>query len=391
MNDVWVQIPLSAVGGIIMKRPLREAPWFRNAIVACIAVILYVFLIRFDVILKALGTFIGFFTPVILGCVIAYIVNPLARFFKKKLFFKIKKVPRRDLFANLLAFICVIAFLVFSMMVLIPQLIESVKVFSSNLNDYITSLNSMLDSIGIPALKSQLKSIIGSSETILSTLSGYISDNAENIVTASATAGKGVVNWLIAFVLSIYIMAEKRRLKAGGIRLMRAVFPKEKYDDVCIFLRKCDAILNRYIIFNLIDCFAIGITNALFMTIAGMEYVGLVSFLVGITNVIPTFGPVIGSLIGALVLLMVKPAHALIFLIFTLVLQTVDGYVLKPRLFGNSLGVSGLWILIGIVVGGNMFGVAGILLAIPAVAIIDFIYGNYILPKLEKRKKDVDG
>ena len=81
-------------------------------------------------------------------------------------------------------------------------------------------------------------------------------------------------------------------------------------------------------------------------------------------------------------------SYALIFLIFTLVLQTVDGYVLKPRLFGNSLGVSGLWILIGIVVGGNMFGVGGILLAIPAVAIIDFMYGNYLLPKLEKRRRE---
>ncbi len=84
---------------------------------------------------------------------------------------------------------------------------------------------------------------------------------------------------------------------------------------------------------------------------------------------------------------MVKPSSALVFLIFTLILQTVDRYVLKPRLFGNSLGVSGLWILIGIVVGGNMFGVVGILLAIPAVAIIDFIYGNYLLPKLEKHRK----
>ncbi|MCR4807413.1 MAG: AI-2E family transporter [Lachnospiraceae bacterium] len=370
------------------KRSIKEAPWFPHAVVACIAVALYVFLTKFDVITEAIGTFIGFFSPVITGCIIAYIVNPLAKFFKRTLFFKIKKESRRDFFANFLAFICVIAFLVFSMMVLIPQLIESVQVFSRNLNDYIASLIKMLDNIGIPALKNQLINFVGSSETILSAVSDYISNNAENIVTASASAGKGVVNWLIAFILSIYIMAEKRRLKAGAIRLMRAVFTRERFKDVCVFLRKCDGILNRYIIYNMIDCFAVGIANAIFMTIAGMEYVGLVSFVVGITNVIPTFGPAIGSVIGALVLLMVKPAHALIFLIFTLVLQTIDGYVLKPRLFGNSLGVSGMWILIGIVVGGNMFGVAGILLAIPAVAIIDFMYGNYILPKLEKKRRE---
>ncbi len=370
------------------RRPLKEAPWYPNAVVACIAVILYVFLTKFDVVWMAVKTFVGFFSPVIIGCVIAYIVNPLAKFFKRKVFFKIKKESRRDFFSNFLAFVCVIAFLVFSMMVLIPQLVESVQVFSRNLNGYIASLISMLDNIGIPSLKNQLKNLIGSSETILSAVSDYISNNAESIVRTSALAGKGVVSWLIAFVLSIYIMAEKRRLKAGAIRLMRAIFPKERFNDVCVFLRKCDGILNRYIIYNLIDCFAVGIANAIFMTIAGMEYIGLVSFVIGITNVIPTFGPVIGAIIGALVLLMVKPTYALIFLIFTLVLQTVDGYVLKPRLFGNSLGVSGLWILIGIVVGGNMFGVGGILLAIPAVAIIDFMYGNYLLPKLEKRRRE---
>ncbi|MCR5264069.1 MAG: AI-2E family transporter, partial [Clostridiales bacterium] len=89
--------------------------------------------------------------------------------------------------------------------------------------------------------------------------------------------------------------------------------------------------------------------------------------------------------------LMVKPMHALIFLIFTLVLQTLDGYVIKPRLFGTSLGVSGLWILIAIMVFGGMFGVAGILLAIPAVAIIDLIYNSYLLPWLEKRRRKLDG
>ena len=369
------------------RRPLKEASWYPNAVVACIGVTLYVLLTKFDVVRMAVKTFIGFFAPVIIGCIIAYIVNPLAKFFKKRLFFKIKKETRRDFFANFLAFICVIAFLVFSMMVLIPQLIESVQVFSRNLNGYIASLISMLDNIGIPSLKNQLINFIGSSETILSAVSDYISNNAENIVRTSAVAGKNVVNWLIAFILSIYIMAEKRRLKAGALRLMRAIFSKDKFNDVCIFLRKCDEILNRYIIYNLIDCFAVGIANAIFMTIARMEYVGLVSFVVGITNVIPTFGPVIGSVIGALVLLMVKPAYALIFLIFMLVLQTIDGYLLKPRLFGNSLGVSGMWILIGIVVGGNMFGVVGILLAIPAVAIIDFIYTHYILTRLEKKRE----
>ena len=110
----------------------------------------------------------------------------------------------------------------------------------------------------------------------------------------------------------------------------------------------------------------------------------------GVTNLIPSFGPVIGAVIGGFILLLVNPWHALLFLGFTAVLQTLDGYVIKPKLFGDSLGVSGLLILISIVLFGNIFGVVGILLAIPLAAIIDFTYEEGILPLLEMRRAEMD-
>ena len=122
----------------------------------------------------------------------------------------------------------------------------------------------------------------------------------------------------------------------------------------------------------------------------GMQYVGMISVVIAVTNLIPTFGPIIGGLIGAFILLLVDPWDALIFIIFTMILQTLDGYVIKPKLFGNSLGVSGLLILIAIIVGGKMFGVVGILLAIPFAAIIDFVYKDYLLSALEKKKDVTD-
>ena len=143
---------------------------------------------------------------------------------------------------------------------------------------------------------------------------------------------------------------------------------------------------NSYIVYNLIDSLIIGTLNAIFMLILGMDYMGLISFIVALFNLIPTFGPLIGGAIGAFILLLVRPLHALIFLGFTVILQLFDGYVLKPKLFGDSLGVSGLWILVGVIVGGKMFGVVGILLSIPVVALIDFLYSNYLLPALERKR-----
>jgi predicted PurR-regulated permease PerM len=162
---------------------------------------------------------------------------------------------------------------------------------------------------------------------------------------------------------------------------------KDKYDDVAYVLKRSDRILNRYIVFNLLDAFIVGIVNAIFMTIVGLPYIGLVSMVVAVTNLIPTFGAFIGGALGAFLLLLVQPWYAVAFIIFTFVLQTVDGYILKPKLVGDSLGVSGLWVLIGVIVGGKMFGMIGILLAIPGVAILEMLYLEFLLPWLEKERK----
>ena len=344
------------------KGRIKNAPWYSHAVAACIAVILFVLLFRFPEIWKAVRTFFGYFRPVILGCVIAYIVNPLSNLLHDSIFRWIKRQKPRDILSNLLAFLIVLAFLTFMLVTLIPQLIESVETFAGNLDDFISS-----------------------SENLLEIITSYVKDNIRNILSASASAGKSVFAWVLGFILAIYLLSEKRMLKKGSVRLVRAL-AGEHFDSVREFLIKCNRIFKRYIVFNLIDSLIIGGANAIFMSVSGMQYIGLVSFVVAITNLIPTFGPVVGAVIGGFVLLMVKPVHALMFLIFTVVLQAVDGYVLKPRLFGNSLGVSGLWILVGVIVGGNMFGVAGILLAIPGVAVLDLLYRTYFMPWLEKKR-----
>ena len=168
-------------------------------------------------------------------------------------------------------------------------------------------------------------------------------------------------------------------------RLLKALLSQKHYKSASTFLSHCNGILNRYVIFDLIDGLIVGTVNAIFMAILGMQYSGLVSVVVGVTNLVPTFGPLVGAIIGGFILLMVKPVHALFFVIFTINLQTIDGYVIKPKLFGGTLGVSGLWILIVIIAGGRIYGIVGILLAIPIAAILDYIYREMLLPALERK------
>ena len=371
-----------------MNKRLREKPWYNNAVALCIAVILYVLLTHWGGVRKSVGTFFRYFSPVILGAIIAYIVNPLAGLYGRTLFCWIKKEKVKTFLSNFLAILTVILFLVFLLLMLIPQLIESVATFAGNLDGYVASLHAMLDSLGVSSSALGLDKFIDSSEALIKTVTDFVKQNLSKILSASASVGKGAIQFMVGFLLSIYLLGDKSRLKNGGQRLLTAALGGAKYEKLAKVLRRCHSILNRYIVFNLLDSLIVGSANALFMAIVGMPYVGLVSFVVAVFNLLPTFGPVFGALIGGFVLLMVNPWHALAFLIFTAILQTIDGYILKPKLFGDSLGVSGLWILVGVIVGGRAFGVVGILLAIPAVAILDFLYREHFLPWLEARPKD---
>ena len=368
---------------------MRDQNWYPYTIAACAAVLLYVVLTHLSEIGGAVRTFGGFFSSLLLGCVLAYLMNPLAMLYQRSVFKSVRRDKLRWPLSVGLALLTVLLVLTLLLGTLIPQLVDSIGTLLGNMDGYLASLQSLAQQWGI-AEKLNLDQLLSSTDSMISKVMDYLSDNLKNILSASAAVGKNVMNWVIALILSVYLLASKDSLKAGVSRLLRALMPRRRYDGVVTFFSRCDKILIRYIVYSLLDAAIVGVANAAFMMIFGMQYIGLVSMVVAVTNLIPTFGPVIGAVVGGFVLLLVNPMHALAFLIFTVVLQFLDGYVIKPKLFGDSLGVSGLLILVSVVVCGNMFGIVGILLSIPLAAILDFIYRDYLLPALEVRRARSD-
>ena len=362
---------------------IKDKPWYPYTVAICIGVVLFVLLIRITSILDVIGNFLGFFSTVFLGAVIAYVVNPLAMLYKTKVLKRMKNEKLKGSLGNGLAFITVILFLVLIIAMALPQIIDSLYTFFDNFDGYVSRLQKTLSSLGLSKKIVDMTGFVNSSTDLLDQLAGWVDANASTILSYASSLGKSAITFFIAFLLSIYFLAGKDSLKVSGKRFLKALC-KGKYDRIEYFIKRCHVILNRFIVFNLLDSLIVGIVNAIFMTILGMPYIGLVSLLVAITNLIPNFGPVIGGLIGGLLLLLVEPWYAIAFIIFTAILQTIDGYIIKPKLFGDSLGISGLWILIGVIVGGKMFGIIGILLAIPMVAILDMLYHEYLLPWMEK-------
>ncbi len=369
------------------ENSIKIKTWLPRAISLSAAVVVYVVLTNFSSLWAGLVSFLGYFSPVFLAVVIAYLVNPLANLYRRTLFRRMKRENVRSVCGNTLAFVTVIALLALLLAILIPQLVEGATSFVTNLDIYMEKAKSSLPDLKLFGKALNIQSFLESRDKLMSSLAEMLKNNTDIVLEASAQAGKSLLLWLIALFLSIYFLSEKDKLRAGTKRLFQALLPQQHYETAVRILRRCDLILNRYVVYNLLDSLIIGGANAIFMAVMGIPFVGLVSFIVAVTNLIPTFGPMIGALIGALILSLVELRFSIIFLVFTAVLQLCDAYLVKPKLFGSSLGVSSLWILVGIVVGGRMFGTVGVLLAIPGVAILDYMYSDYFLPGLERKTK----
>ena len=365
---------------------LKQKKWFAGAVVACIGVAFYVLLTHLGTVLSGLGTFLGYFKAVFVGFVIAYILNPMVKFFYYLVFRKIKSAKTRWSVSSIAAVVTALLLLVLLIGMLIPQLIDSVMTFSSNFDRYATSLQTLVTEspLGNFIDGSQLETLLDNS---LDSISGFVSTNAEKILSFAANSGKQILSTFISIIIAVYILLEKKSVTTGIWRLVRALFSIETTESIMDFVLRCDVILVNFIGQSLIDALIIGAANAIFMLICRLPYIGLVSVVVAVTNLVPNFGPIIGAIIGGFILLLVNPTGALIFLAFCVVLQFCDAYSIKPKLFSNSLGVSGLLILVSTIVLGNMFGILGILLAIPVAAILSFLYRDYFLPRQEARRR----
>ncbi len=371
----------------MFRKKWSGKPWYPYAVAGCITVIVFVILQNIGHVLGGVRTFLGYFIPVVIGLIIAYLMNQLSVFYQQKLFAWIKKEHTRNLAAITLSVLTVLGSVTGALVLLVPQLVDSVTTFANNLKSYEDSVKVFIQNwnfLSADATK-RILDFLDSSGGILEYVTNYTVDHLSSILPAVANTGKSIITWVISFILAVYFLAGKQLLKNGLKRFLHALFLDENYVKVSYFLHRCNQITARFLVYNIIDAVIIGLVNALLMVIFRMPYIGLLSVVVGVTNLVPTFGPIVGGVIGALMLFLINPWHALIFIIFTAALQFCDGYILKPKLFGSTLNVPGLWILTAVIVFGRAMGVLGILLAIPAIAIIDFAYKEYFMPWLERR------
>ena len=365
-----------------------EKRWASYTIATCSAVLLYVLLGNLPSIVRGLQTAYRYISPIIIGVVIAYVLDPIVKLIQRSITSLIKQETRSRAISCIITLVGFVVLLIVLMVALVPQLAASVAALISNASSYAGRARSLLAELSAFAAEHNMdiSSITQAGNDLVGTISRLIPSNLNNIIDTSFSIGASMFNAVISFILAVYFLLDKDQILSAISRLLRCLLPRKQFTESLAFWRRSNSILVRYVAFDLLDGLIVAIANYIFMKIVGMQYAILISVLVGITNLAPTFGPIFGGALGAFILVLIDPWHALLFIIFTFILQTVDGYILKPRLFGGSLGVSSVWILIMLIIGGRVFGVAGILLAIPVAAIISFLVSDFIRQKEDAQR-----
>ncbi|MBR6209034.1 MAG: AI-2E family transporter [Oscillospiraceae bacterium] len=369
-------------------RQLLEKRWAAYTFALCSAVILYLFLTHITPLLTWISSLLKLLSPVVIGLVLAYLLDPAVKFLEEKLFRRVKKEATRRALSVVLAVLCLLLLLTLLFSMLIPNLIGSITSLVGNANTYLAKAEELLAKLSASDLGSMLalENIADKLEEFLTQIFSLVTDNLRSIITSVGAVGGALLNWVIGFILSLYFLLGKKGLVNGLDQLRRAALSPENYERRTRFWKRCNQIFVQFIGCNLLDALIVGVSNALFMSIMQMPYTPLVSVLVAVFNLLPTFGPMIGAAAGAVILLFHQPFQALWFLLFTVVLQTLDGYVLKPRLFSSSFGIPAVWTLLAIIVFGKLFGIVGVLLSIPVAAVIAMLYKESFLPWLSRRR-----
>lgn len=353
-----------------------------------IAVLIAMFFLFFDRVVSVLDFLLSILFPFLLGIFIAFLLHKPTKLFEKKLFGKTRlSKNKKRLLSIMISFILFLCIIVLFFGTIIPSLIDSFRQFSENftsywqnLMDYATSLGTKFN-ISVKDIEQMLNE-----GKILDTLTSTLTKYLPEIANYSVSFIRLVINLILALVSAFYILLDKESLVRGLKELNYALFDKNTANFLTAWTEDAKLVFEKYIVGSIIDSSIIGVSCYIGVTILQIPYAPMIGFVVGITNVIPVFGPFIGAIPVIVLLLLIDPIYALIFAIFILVLQQIDGNVIKPIVLGDQLGISGFWILFSVTIGGGLAGVVGMFLGVPVFALIYAGVRDFSKTRLEKKK-----
>ena len=367
--------------------------WGLTAFLVVVASTIFYFLV-FNIggILGFVGKILKVLSALTIGLVIAYLLNPIVKFFENKVYKNVKKdtLKRNLSIATALAIVVIILATIIS--IIIPQLLTSIISLINNSDSYVKQLTDYINKVlsnGENAEKysSMINDVVAN---LKSNVLPFAQTSLTKISSGIIGAFKGFLNVLIGIVFAVYILANTKNFGAGIRKTLYAFFNVDKVNKFIDNVEHVNSIFLKFMVGKVTDSSIVALCTFSFLIICRFPYAVLIAVIIGLTDLIPYFGPYIGTIPSALLLAVVDPIMAVIFVAFIICLQQIDANLITPRIQSNATGLPSFWVLFAITLFGGFFGVIGLLIGVPCFTIIYEICKGFIEEKLENKKMPVD-
>ncbi len=361
-------------------------------IVAACSIVIAV-IMHWESVMVELSRLIKVLMPFILGIVLAFLINPLVgnvHQFLNHFIFKDKRQKGCKYISVALSYLILLGILAVTIVYIVPQISESLKELTRSLGygyNYVINNTAEIQQ-KYPVLPMEdIKQLL--LKVVPENIFGYGTDLAKFVFpylyNLSASFIKGFIDVIFGIVISCYIILDKEKISKQIRRVIYAFTNKKQAPVIWETFRECNHIFNGFLYGKTIDSLIIGVLSLIVMSVIQLPYGLLLSVIVGVTNMIPYFGPFIGAIPGVIIYLVIEPKYAIIYVIMILVLQQFDGLYLGPKILGDLTGIKPLWVIFGITLGGAYFGVLGMFLGVPTVAVVMHIVNVIMEKKIKKR------
>ena len=347
------------------------------------------------------GTFFGLMTPFIYGAALAYVLNPVLNWLEKKVFPKVfgdrvSKRSRRGL-GVLLTFLFGCAVVALFLAVLIPQIVESIDNLAQSIYAFLPQaqnfLNDLIAQYGTNEMLVDVPSMLGvdisdpsmALQRLATRSYTFLTQVLPNLFGGVMRFTSGLLDVVVGIIIAIYLLLSKEIFYAQVKKLLFAFFPRRVAQATLNLTHDSNAIFCGFISGKILDSAIIGVLCFIGCSVLQMPYTVLVSFIVGVTNVIPYFGPFIGAIPSIFIIMIADPLKSLVFAVFVLILQQLDGNIIGPKILGDSTGLSAFWVIFAVTFFGGLFGFVGMLIGVPTFAVIYALVRNFAEFKLGKK------
>jgi predicted PurR-regulated permease PerM len=378
-----------------MKK-LLENKYAQIVISIFIVILFYFFILHLGDVVGVLGGLLNVMKPLIIGLVLAYIMHPIVNVFEKKAFKNVKNPTVRRNLSITVTLAIIVGVIVTLISIIIPELLNSIKSIIVNMPSYLTDAEDIIRRwISDSAIEDQ---VMANYDNILSTITNGLNDIAlpavnsaiNNLGSGLLALAKGILNWLIGFVFAVYILANTKNFGSGAKKVLYSIFDNEHVNSFIVELKHINTVFVNFMIGKVTDSSIILLTTFLFLLICGFPYPLLIAVIIGLTDLIPYFGPYIGTVPSAILICFVSPVKAIIFVLFIIVLQQIDANLITPRIQSNATGLPSFWVLFAITLFGGIFGIVGLLIGVPVFTIIYELIRDMIDKRLVKKNMPID-